>query len=319
MTVWTLAQYLEQLRGGQLNPNWPFSTEEDELIEMGPLAKNVAIPGMKISFPIQTKYIETIYQILEPVLDELVSNEAFSWNHHYGFFSAQEIACGYLCEAVRKDMVREHSWVDQNTEMQKLLFNTCEMVSSGIDINKAVNLINNAHLHNQFKLMVSSLSLKRSTKKELIAYYRQEGCQNMAYQASLFSKKEFEHALVEQLYAAYNQVVKVIQNARPIETKKSFFMTREDNFIELLRSFKILFTDLLSLNLPSLIKEVMQTVKQYSPFLRHSIENNDDKDSKLEMQELAMLMDSLIQKGVNKSYPKYIKYTRFNNVNHNSL
>ncbi|MGQ3887748.1 hypothetical protein ACQUW5_01795 [Legionella sp. CNM-1927-20] len=317
MKVWTLAQYLEQLREGQLKPSRPFSTEEDELIEMGPLAKKITIPPMEINFPIQLKYIEITYQLLKPVLDELVNNEAFSWRYHYGFFSAKEVAKGYLWEAVKKALFKVPLLREQDVEMQEFLFHTCETLSNGLEINKAVNLINYAHLHNQFKLMVSSLNLLRPTKKELIAYYKQENCRNMAYQASLFSKKEFEQALAEQLQIAYNQIVNVIQNDRNKQTRR-FSITREDNFIELLRLFTILFKDLCSLDLTSLNKEVMQTVKQYSPFLRHSIKD-EESDSKLEMRELIMLIESLIQKEANKSCPMGIQFTLVNNVNRNSL
>ncbi|STX51673.1 Uncharacterised protein [Legionella busanensis] len=319
MKIWTLAQYLEQLREGQLNPSRPFSTQENELIEVGHLAKKLTLPTMEINFPIQTNILEIIYQVLKPVLDELINNEAFSWGYHYGFFSAKEVADGYLCEAVRKAIIKDISRMSQDIEKQKLFFKTCELLSSGIDINKAVNIINSAHLHDQFRLMVSSLNLKRSTKKELITYYRQEGCLNMAYQASLFSKKEFEQALVEQLQAAYNQVINVIHNADFKEDKKPFSMTREDNFIELLRLFKSLFQDLSSLDLPILNKKIMQTVKKCSPFLRHSVESKEHNNSKIEMIELSTLIDSLIQKEANQSYVKGIQFTYINNVNRNSL
>ncbi|WP_419418665.1 hypothetical protein ACNVED_08865 [Legionella sp. D16C41] len=315
MKVWTLGQYLRLLREGQLNPSKPFAKQEDELIEIGRLAKKVAIPPLEINFPIHAEPVEKIYQLLKPVLTELVNNEEFSWSYHYGFFSAKEVAMGYLSEAVNTAIFKASPTTCQEIELQKLLFYICETLSSGVEVNKAVHIINDAHLRNQFKLMISSLTLQRATKKELIAFYKKENCKNMAYQASLFSNKEFEQALAQQLQVTYNQIAQFIKEHH-CEISEQFVPVQEDNYIKLLGLFHTLFTKLINLDF-LLMKEVIQVIKQHSTFLKQSIES--EENPKLALQNLKNLIEPLIEKEPNNVYPIDMKITSKNNINHNSL
>ncbi|STX29111.1 Uncharacterised protein [Legionella beliardensis] len=308
MQVWTLPEYLQQLREGQLRPIKPFAMGLDELVEMGRFAKKITIPLTEVHFPPQPDVIESSYQLLKPVLAELVSNEEFSWSYHYGFFSAKEVAHGYLSEAINQAIFKGKTMTSHDIELQKFLHYICEALISGIEVDEALNYVNNAHLHNQFALMVSALTLECPSKKDLIAFYKKGKHYNMVYQARLFSNKEFEQALAEQLKTTYNQVIKVILTVLQEEDNTQFMMTEEDNYIELLKMFVALFDKLMSLDSSFLLKEVLDTLKTQSTFLGQGIEFGSENDAKSAMQTLKNLINQLIEPQVKQAFSLNTSY-----------
>lgn len=270
---------------------------------MGPEAKALKIPDIPMEqiIPPREMIVKGIYLLLEPVLNELVENSAFDWQLSYGSLSAKDVAKGYLFNAITSSMLKDRPFTPQELGLQIFLRHVSDAYVDGISAEKAISTFaGKPHVQSQFGTMVTSMSLTRPTKQDLINSYLADNRFVIAYQASLFDESEFEKGVSDDLKQSLLMVMNIVtKHYKPHfwNKPKEVFSPLNLKIINetmglpaLLYYFSTVLKEIRKINSRVFMDETLTEIKKSSFFLRNSVDLTDDS-----RQELKLAMDKLIK------------------------
>lgn len=304
-----LEEYLTTLLSGEYRTSRPFDKKSDITAVMGPEAKALKIPDIPMEqiIPPRDTIIKGIYLLLEPVLNELVKNNAFDWQLSYGALSAKDVAKGYLFNAITSSMLKDRPFAPQELGLQIFLRHVSDAYVDGISAEKAISTFaGKPHVQSQFGSMVTSMSLIRPTKQDLINCYIADSRFVMAYQASLFTESEFEKGVCDDLKQTLLMVMDLVKkHYKPHfwnKTKAAFNLNAKrinetSDIPTLLDYFSSVLREIRKTNSRSFMDETLNTIKKSSFFLQHSIAIIDDSrhELKITMERLTTAIDSVAE------------------------